>query len=471
MSVPRLVFSLVSLAIVFLTYRVALLSCGSRLKSLFCTLLLISTSIYLQRSFRIRSDILVTLIYLINFYLQYRLTGKWLKLSLGFLLGIVALGVTPKSILLFIAFLPFLFRDVSLLTILNREWKKTLVVIPLIFLLFYGSDYWVSITKSFTYFMNTFGTEEVGARYWTRIRFHYILKLFLENIHLCLLFVSSLTYSLIYIKKPDRLSWFFIILGVCFFFYPNRHPFYIASLLPFLCLYLARSRLLGVIFSFPKQWLLHKVLVLSTLFLVFHGFRYIIHIFNYNTNHLQLVTSQEVEKYLSHLPSGYKIYDPVGVAPNFDSFNWFVGPGEKNKYIVNRIEETGIHIILYTHKLFFLEPELSQMLKRNFISIAPGVFTRSIGFNTDEEMFNNGLSRKRVRDLLSHRYKDFYRDENVYMAGYSLRGTLVELQFKIGEDRVKIPKDITHIKATVFGGNPPKLLDDLRKTYTFDANL
>ena len=482
-SVPRLVFSFVALAVVFLTYKVSLLVHGSKVKASLSILLLVSSSFYLQRSFRVRSDILVTFIYLINFYLQYKLIGRWPKLFAGGILGVISLGITPKSIILFLSFIPFILMDKNFLTVISERKKFGLSAILMslafiaILLLLHGIIYQESLVKSLNYFIDTFNSLGVGPSYWNWIRFYYVLNFFSVNIHITILLLASLVYSLIYMKRLDRLSIFFAILGTGFFFYPSRFPFYIASLLPFLCLYIVRSKLVDVMIFSSRKWVSHVALTVILCFSVWNGFWQTSYILNHHTNSLQLEATRRIERYLSYLPSGYRVYDPLGVVPNIDSFNWFVGQGERenNKNVVKYIGDSHIDIVLYVHRLAFLEPQLSQMLDREFLPLGRGIYVRSIGFRTDKEILKSGLPKKKVKDLLSLHYSRFYRDENVYLVGYNSSGHLIhrfQAEFGNGQSgNIRIPQSVFYIKATVFGGKIPIIGSNLRDLYKFDSNL
>jgi hypothetical protein len=151
--------------------------------------------------------------------------------------------------------------------------------------------------------------------------------------------------------------------------YPDRLPFYLASLTPFWLIPVAglpRDRWIQPLWARLRAGYQRSVLVVTAALLAIGvvGWNYQI-LFNHNADahHAFVGWLRSHERELAPL----RVYDPAGVIPFLPVDHWFMGPGEvHNQDVVERIKSHPPDVILTTNKIYLISRQLAEFLRQNY---------------------------------------------------------------------------------------------------------
>jgi len=404
MSFARLVFALQSLASVYLLYRLSLKISKDKLLSYLLILVLLATSIFWERSFRVRSDLLVLLVYLVIFNLLY--SEHWNKKNkiICLLLMALSLLITPKSVVL--AFIFFMVYYKSFLP--GKAISKKYVFGSLALVLAAGLSYMLVNNTALDYFVSSFSPTGKGYSYFSAHRFEHILRFGKKNIWLLLLLVpvgaSYFKYKKIFIDK--KYFCFSILVILLLIAYPNRLPFFMYSLLPFVLLGLLTNPWLKSILN-PLSKISTSLLFAVMLALVFCGAKNAQFIYESHNNSEQKEFQSKLCGYLLKFPEA-KVLDPIGVCPErLNSYYFYLGPFHDNLMHIDGIKILKPDIILNIAKLQFLHPNLDDFLLKNYFYSDEGVFYKRLVINNPKGQMTKSQLDHLVKDKLGAPDSDF----------------------------------------------------------------
>ena len=282
-------------------------------------LTLIGNSFFIKRFAQVRSDLLVTTLLLLLFDFTTRpfweTRKAWERVLLALALSGLGVAITPKSLPLFALWCAlFLYRDFR-----GPRGRRVFIGIGAFFL---GAA--ILNWRALVILLNSFPERLMGAGYFEPVRLIHLVRWWIENpplIALLGLTIWALPRRHRWQEWEERTLWFACAVLVFILVYPDRLPFFLASLLPFLvlpCAFLLQK------ISTPP-WLRRSVIAFSLFNLVFWGaFLFLRH--DYRP---QARRSAWAMKTFGENPA-LTIYDPVGVIPLSAAQNWFVGPAEKS---------------------------------------------------------------------------------------------------------------------------------------------
>ncbi|HMN69870.1 MAG TPA: hypothetical protein PKC28_15100, partial [Bdellovibrionales bacterium] len=330
-------------------------------------LTLIGNSFFIKRFAQVRSDLLVTTLLLLLFDFTTRpfweTRKAWERVLLALALSGLGVAITPKSLPLFALWCAlFLYRDFR-----GPRGRRVFIGIGAFFL---GAA--ILNWRALVILLNSFPERLMGAGYFEPVRLIHLVRWWIENpplIALLGLTIWALPRRHRWQEWEERTLWFACAVLVFILVYPDRLPFFLASLLPFLvlpCAFLLQK------ISTPP-WLRRSVIAFSLFNLVFWGaFLFLRH--DYRP---QARRSAWAMKTFGENPA-LTIYDPVGVIPLSAAQNWFVGPAEKgNAFALENFLRNRVDVLLYADKMAILEPRLSQILREQYWPDGAGLFFRA----------------------------------------------------------------------------------------------
>lgn len=119
------------------------------------------------------------------------------------------------------------------------------------------------------------------------------------------------------------------------------------------------------------KYLLSVLVVTLVMFMVRYQYNY------HYPNAVQLSTIQKLEDLLAEIPNG-KMFDGLAVAPRAPQDLFYLGPDEdqSNSQILTLVKSDKPELIVYTHRLKFIEPEIGELLRANYEPIGIGYWLR-----------------------------------------------------------------------------------------------
>jgi hypothetical protein len=357
----------ISLLILFLVYRISKRLFSRPSFVLFAVILLLANPSYFNQGFRIRPDLLGSLLTLL------------LIAGSSFLLIPVAALATPKAIF---QLLPVaIARYQELLSPQRRRvWLCGLGFLAL----------FVAVNFPNLRFLSESTQSQDSLPYFSPEAFAYLWRLIVRYPILpILVLLRSVTIYYRFKKSAfrdpkEKQIQFTIALAAAFAIvtltlYPARFPFFIASYLPLLSLYgaLLLDDLTLLTKTFTEHRLDSAVLGL-TFYCAMVGIAFGFENDRSNSNSEQLRAVQSVESFLDRHPS-FQHYDDIGIVPKKTSFRAFVGPGQDhwNQVTLERLILNPPEVIFYVWKMKHMEPGLSQLLKSKYTETDRGVHVRN----------------------------------------------------------------------------------------------
>ncbi len=409
----RILFFCVSLAVLVLTYLIARKVYFKSYIAIIAVFLVLTTTVYLNRSFRVRSDILsllfsLILIYVNIGYFESNIRKTWkshtFKVILLFALIICS---TPKAVylifwnLLFVLLLRF--KKPPLDRVIYFKPYKYGIIYPicagLAFLLVSTVFSWlggsnklyVAYYGAWRYFYDALVTWDLSN--FASQKFHFFSRFLVQNIvFLTLAFIPMVkSFTEIIVKRAItyenafRVSTFIYFLSV--FSYNDLLPFFIATWVPFLAISAA-----GYVYSIPLVfgrtvfyrsktmiYMRTPIVLLMVAFFSYGAGEFFILNMAKNSNFTQRATIRGIQRYLSLLGETNH-YDVIGILPRNNSIYKFAGPGQayQIRVVGEYIDEIKPNFIFYVRKAALLEPKLSEILNKSYADLGYGIFGRGV---------------------------------------------------------------------------------------------
>ncbi len=387
-------------------------------------LLLGSSWIFLERGFRIRSDLLALSLFLV--FLWVVIDGaKGLQFSrgrLGAVFGLFVLSVlvTPKSLLLFMCFLPFLYKIFLTQSLSLRN--KVINLVLLCLAAFAGTSllsesFFISLIRQKTYLQGSLMDAHGEIGIFNAYRWEHVVHFIYENPLICLPLVAKIFWIL----KNHKIWWgdgiwrsldigFLLLLPVLVLF-PNRTPFFICSLAPLFMLFaFTGTEAWRVDFSHALSRFQKYIFIIIALSMVAGAYKMKNIILSHNN--LEQKQLYEVLKAFSLSYPQKTIYDPAGLSPSPQALHYYLGPGdlESNRASALLISQVQPDIILAGQRILWTKPYLKQEFWKQYKDFSGhGVFQKGQIF---ESFKTHGKSRivgyhqiemKELTQALAHR--------------------------------------------------------------------
>lgn len=398
----RIQFALLGLLIAYLTFLIGRKVSGIDRNGLVAFTLLITSSLFISRGFRIRSDILSAVFFYFCLYINFldKEERESKKYRLSYAASIFAMLLsTPKALL----FLPLL-----LVTKLKKKPLGTTLESVVISLIFFGALFFL-----FVNFRNTFWSlysymfsAFLGphSNYMNSVDFYHISLFIKRNPLFFSGIIASLVLNYFFSKNHKRKrSWYWItvLAGLLVLFFPNKRPFFLLVYLPIFSI--STAFLIDDLNKISQQPREKQQFLIPTLLLVAVGLGAIKHfllVVEKNSNFEQKVLIEGLEEYVEkHSVVSY--YDAFGVLPRKKFVAGFIGPeeGYGNSVNVSRVTEIKPEIIIYSGKVAIRGEEFMAFLQDNYTSIGYRVWSVATKIKTTKIKVTKKINGKKYRVL------------------------------------------------------------------------
>lgn len=364
----RFLFAILALGTVFLTSRI--LNKFYKVPVVISLGLFGINSFFLLRSFRIRADNISIFIVLGAFYFYKSIKNKknyfWIILAL---IEVVTFLVTIKSIIPLLILNLFIYWDLeptkrkSLFIKWNMQFIIGLLLSVVVYLL---QPELVNNLVRYLLFSIEGGLGMPS--YFSWVSFLHIFSFVREN----LIFVLLNFVSIIFFIKEKNYSILALGLGTitAVVLFPERYPFFIASLMPFLVI--VSAIFLQKFYEFFKKYRVYLLL-----FTLVKFFMPVFFILKVHSNKQQIDAINQVSEYMEKI--GYPpFYDSVGILPNKAPILAFMGPNnnEGNEYSYRKIRSSNPEVVLCANKCLFSQ-DLLTFLGEYYLNLGNGVFIKA----------------------------------------------------------------------------------------------
>ncbi len=387
-TAARLLYAAVGLGVLLLTYRLGrLLKLSFEARTL-AVFLLATSSFFLERGFRVRSDQLATLFQLLGltYYFQYVDQHTWGKprtLVVSALLHVSLLLSTPKAIYqLLVNFYVYRVsqRFFKVPETQKRHSRRVTLIFALAipFSLFAVLAYFRTeqVLSALTFFVRSFAENPSQPAYFSLSSFQHYRRFVLENPLFILAGLVAVYWSLKnkIERKPSMsefplggiaaLTLFFII------FHNDRLPFFLVSLLPLVALFMGQQ-----VVNVIRGTRLRILLVGLVLNGLFHG----VQIWKSQSNDLQRAAIVSMQNYLAKYP-GVLYYDGTAVLPRNNQLFANAEPKHlgNDDWLLKLLNDDKPDLFFFGNRLHHYFGRIMSFLDHeNYIQIGPGVFARS----------------------------------------------------------------------------------------------
>lgn len=394
--VARLEFAAIAALTAFVFLRIAKRALGDDLAALVLTLVLVSCSFFMTQSFRIRSDNLASMIFLLVLWStlgwQDQSKSKWMARAFAVAaLNVLLLIVTPKSFyflligLVFAVFLP--------IPSLDRRRKLSAVALAFVtppFLIFSAFELGALVPAlrwaerayrvALEYFFDSFSGSVGVSRYLSGDDFAHVFIFLKQNpIHDFFLLASLALWASRWREiKGERRAYFAMFFAslLLLIFHNQKLPFFIFAILPPL--------FLGAGFVWKDIWsrfTSHRrfapalAICLALFFLTAASATH--RSISINSNDLQISTLKPLQEFLSEEKPNY--YDAIGLFPRLNRIYAFPSPSDRNNPVIMRVvSQAKPDLILYVTRTLELEPAFGFFLGESYVDLGGGIWLRSV---------------------------------------------------------------------------------------------
>lgn len=444
----RLVFCVIGLANVYLTWRLAWALLRDRQIAFLAVILLVGSSVYMNQGFRVRSDIfslfwhLVIMNWIVAFSRGPR-REHWLPAAAFLLfLNLCMLTTTPKAVYFLAAQTAFAFAwSRSLAPERRRLFLR--VALPSFFLPVLAAGAFLLVSS---FFSTRGGSNRIFVGYWAAWvyvrdaflawdpsnidseKFFFVRRLAERNLELVALIATATVAGAIecVLKRGAGVraalgAYAFVLLAAAAT-YNDYLPFFLASILPVLCIgaasYIETYGRLLVKISRGNARRYATVRVVALLGLAAYSLGKGVFFFQenifLNSNLKQRAAIDTMEKYLRQFP-GAQFYDVIGTMPRTNRIFKFAGPGQEaaNQRAMAHIARIKPDLIMYVRKASLLEPGMTDLLNADYVDLGYGIHGRAVGFEleraTKTKIHGSEYFRVPVAPLLN-RLEDLFPD-------------------------------------------------------------
>ncbi len=425
----RFLFAIIGCGTLFLTYKIAYQVSRSRTSAATATLLLLFSTLFMVRGYRIRSDLLAIFCHLFVVYrlltLYRRPHKRYLDRISLFVVTALMFLTTPKSLYFYISQLILGFSIVQYqIGETRKHIFKTVIVSQVGFIsLGLGVPFIVEFLsylipgipsasliyyKAFDFFAASFNPNYGSPEYFSKTAFSYIILFVLRNIATATLIYLGfffLLLKLVFKKKSIKpnsqkqaFGYYAAFIFLFLIIHNDRLPFFVASMLPPLIILgtLAINDISKICSSFikkaPTKSYFAFRFTLSIVFIFLAASQSIEYVRNFalqNRSVKQTIAMKYMENYFTQT-NNPSYYDVIGTLPKRNTVYAFAGPGEiKNiRTVKTTLNKQDPKVIMYSNKMYLIEPFLTDRLIEYRAPVGFGIFAPTVRY---EKELNNNL--------------------------------------------------------------------------------
>lgn len=363
MTVARVLFAINGLCLLALT-TLFIKNKTDKTNAILAALVLMTSFLFLERGYRVRSDLLVSSLCLASLFLANTLVDKNSKKIIGIILVFLSMAlVTPKSIYWFLFGSAFLVHELKNKQISWRILLKLILVFSMGSLgisFFLKDPFFLTAIKESSEFYSReslssiwFAKKSIFTRLEVLSYKNLILKK--EPIIVFLAALKSLFIGYRIFISRDR-KWDFLDTGFCLLvlvvlIHPKPKPFFITSLMPFFVMSFFTDEVWLKIKSLYSQFFMSVMLVgFLSYAIVLSSHSFYTSFKGYN-NYSQKIHIEELYKFVDKNPS-IKIYDPGFILYRTKNYHWYAPQGyHSGKIFKGYFNKYNLDIIFNTYGL------------------------------------------------------------------------------------------------------------------------
>lgn len=403
------------LAQLYLLFRIVDHHFRHRTANWFAILIVVANTFYLTQSYRVRSDLLATTLFLGTIFAFTKFDSPRKRL-LTLVVGAAAvLLATPKAIFLMpILVLIYVFEYYD-----KRKRLYALAFIASLMAVYLAcvflrlgalSDMVLDLQN---YLLTTLNGGETGMPYMSRKSLEYVNKMFQENAWVAIVWL--LPY--IFIHKTTNRKWLAVhtYLLALLFLAPEKLPFFICSLLPLLA---CSTILLVTPFFIKTKTRISSILMVCTVLAIsFMASWKIMKFLHSDSNREQIAAVRAIDNYLNTY-SELRYYDVIGLSPAHSYFRHFAGPNQldSNKLVAKTVADEKPDVLMKVAKFDYLGETMINLLKNDYIDVGNGIYVRSfpVPENLQQKDAFMKIQNKKELSFVSPLFEKFQHDDLVF---------------------------------------------------------
>ena len=494
----RATFCFVGLFLVYITYILAREVCQKQKHSFLAVFFLVTSTLFLSRGFRVRSDLLSASFFYVCLFLTFQNKDYKFKSILFFLSLSLMLLSTPKSIVFWLILVVAFLRKNKKDSVFLNGAKNSLLVVPTSFVLVASvflilQDKFVSVIRGlYSYLVSSF----VGphSNYINATDFFHINLFIRNNLTFFILIVAGLFLAPFFLKKNREhnsllcVAWVSTVIVVLF---PNKRPFFLVTFLPIysilVALLLIEFEKWSVSQKERKTFICAKVILFAMI--TVGAVKHLSLVLRENNNFDQKILVQSFDKYFK-LNFAKDYYDAFGVLPRSSFVAGFIGPeqGWSNHLSIQRVINIKPDLILYTGKIAIKRREMIPFLLENYSPIGHRIWARAVLEKVplgEVELFDGKKyhvvpqrviqewARRVDSKVISFTYHkgDYPRFEDIWTKelGGKKRKTFSGDLVVSAVDKIYIPVEVKELRVSRFPRAKFDTKSDFNKAFNFDV--
>lgn len=360
----RVMFSVIGVMSLTLYYLIAKRIYRSRWVALTLVILLISCLFYFSQWSRIRSDFISLFFCLLGIEFSFRWPDRKMKFAILLVDPFLMILATPKAIYWILILLVFCWPGLAYLSL-------PFIGISLVFLIttfVFGSHIFTeAYTSAIFYFLISWSSmlRELQSGFSQ-------LVYFLES-HFVQLAVGFSGAFCFYLKNrniKNKVIFVFILSLIFIILHPQKVPFFIGALLPFLILP-GGYFILSIDHATKKYFIIFLFAFTVQSILTSKASQW------WHNNQMELTKISELETLMSALP-GSTYFDGIGVLPRQKMIDVYLGPEDPVAIegAVHSLQSNHPTFIFRNSRSFLAEPFFSIEILKYYTQVRNGVFIR-----------------------------------------------------------------------------------------------
>lgn len=323
--------------------------------SLWTLTLCLLSPVILENFFRVRSDQVCFLFYILFIYFENK---KWLTKALVSL--VLMLAVSAKGSVFLPPALMILFLNTEVRAYIKKH--AYLSVLAALGTVIWFINFNIS---SLTYLLNTVNNFEFNNIYLQRYWHNELILITISAISCLIVFLKKQFAE--YRKYAAGAIYFLILV----FIYPQSYPYFIASLVPFV--YMIPVFVLSKI---PKKiFIIVALIIVQGLWFLTDYSQKALYLYNPSQNQLRYISAAEIiikDNHLTYL-------DGMGILPQSKFAPCYISPEDDiaNKNCINLINSKQPEVVITTQRLSYVYNEVAGTLSTNYTQILPNFLIRS----------------------------------------------------------------------------------------------
>lgn len=421
--------------------------------------LFLSANLTLERIFRVRSDLMAVTMILLSVYLCLRIpTGSpFRKKLLTLIPAVLSLFVTLNASF-FLLFLAPQFVSLFHLNSSNIALKrKDLLLGACVLVVLVTGVLLLNFEKSYDFVTQSLEAKSYGIAYFDLKRFEHVFRWMNKDPFFFFCIFAKLVHDVICLRKKRPLnsirSWFGAWALILILIHPNRLPFFLAAVSPFLVIWITDLPLAQYFEKLSERFkrIVYILMMMLAGVSSLSAFRHSQWLTQTHSNYRQL----QAMLHLSHvIPKSDQllIYDPVGILPYHSSYLWYLGPGQQqeNRWILDLIGMFEPDILLISQRFdwFFVE---GDSLSNRYTLIGRDAFLKKLNISL-ENQDPSEITSEVILDKLDKEFAGFVTENWILkLSAFSLAEELMDIEILTAEGKlIPLPTKITKKELSGF---------------------